>query len=274
METLYNLFKVVENNEIKIIDYDNINWKELFMELFWDILNLDKSKIDDYVFNRLDKNNPIYDFYNSQRDCHIVLKKFGLMLFFVKNKTPELCEIAVKNNHEAINYVDKQTPELCEIICRSSEFRLIENKTYDLCKKAVSITPYNLYSVDPNNITYEEYNELCKIAINKNPITIKFVKKQTLELCKLTIKDYSTTLRYIELDDPNEYLEICKIAIKSNPNELRNVKNINYNIFKELYLVNNKILDCFRTINKNKLIEYMNENNIIEIEKMITSYPY
>jgi hypothetical protein len=40
------------------------------------------------------------------------VKQYGLSLYYVKNKSDEICLAAVKNNPYAIKYVDKPTDEI------------------------------------------------------------------------------------------------------------------------------------------------------------------
>jgi len=59
-------------------------------------------------------------------------------------QTSELCCIAVRNTAWALEYIREQTPEMCEIAVQFHPYEamyLIENLTYELCKKAFLIRP-------------------------------------------------------------------------------------------------------------------------------------
>jgi hypothetical protein len=52
--------------------------------------------------------------------------------------------------------------------------------------------------------------EFCKLAIEKNPHILQYIKNQTDELCRMAIEKNQYTLQYIK----NQTDELCKFAIK------------------------------------------------------------
>ncbi|MBS0626747.1 MAG: DUF4116 domain-containing protein [Verrucomicrobia bacterium] len=60
--------------------------------------------------------------------CKIAVKQNGWALQFVKEQTPELCKLAVQQNGMALQFVKEQTPELCEITVKNDcmAFRFVK----------------------------------------------------------------------------------------------------------------------------------------------------
>jgi hypothetical protein len=129
----------------------------------------------------------------------------GRALKYVKNKTNDLCMIAVEQNGMALKYVETQTEELCRlaVINCGSALQYVKNQTYDICLNAVKNDGYALEFVE------NQTEEICIAAVRNIGIMLQFVKNQTNEINKAAIMSDSHALKYVE--KKTDYL--CKLAI-------------------------------------------------------------
>jgi len=117
---------------------------------------------------------------------------------------------------------------------------------YERCKNAVEDSGYSLEYISAENQT----EEICKIAIKTNPLSIEFVKNQTPELCKYALSISADAMEFIKPENrtediclyavtrhsrnlkyvKNQTLEMCKIAVENNYN---NIKYVNENLKSE-----------------------------------------
>jgi hypothetical protein len=143
----------------------------------------------------------------------------------------EMCKLAVVNNGLALEYVDsannmsdKQYLEMCKLAVqtngRALEYVPKKHKTFEMCKLAVKNDGNTLFDIinsrEYNEITPEEYLEICKIAVQTNGRALKYVPddKKTLEICKIAV--YGDGFALTDVPDNKKTLEICKIAVQND----------------------------------------------------------
>jgi hypothetical protein len=91
-------------------------------------------------------------------------------------------------------------------------------KKYDNIFDAIKSNPYKLIFIDPQ---IENYEEICKLAVQQNGNALAYVKNQTDEICKLAVKQDAYAFRYVK----EQTDEICKLAVQQKPYALEYVKN-------------------------------------------------
>lgn len=129
-----------------------------------------------------------------------LLKQDGWLLKYVKNKTPELCLIAVAENGNAIRFVDNPTFELCMLAvqtghCCSVIFDIPEkHKTPELLLEAVK------HDCDCIEFIEDPTTEIALEAVKKNGKALHFIKNQTPEMWKYAIAESIDNLYYINSD--------------------------------------------------------------------------
>ena len=102
-----------------------------------------------------------FELYDNTEFCNPYLKSivehFGWTLYYVKNKTPEICEIAVKTNGIALEYIEPQ------------------NQTLEICRLAVIQNGYALKFV------LEQYQtpEICDIALRQSQHLSQYIKNKS-----------------------------------------------------------------------------------------------
>lgn len=149
-----------------------------------------------------------------------ILSKNGFLLRLIKNKTLELCHIAIKDHGLALFYVPKEiiNEDLCYKAVYSNSLALsyvpkeIINK--ELCKIAVEDNGLALEYVPKKFID----KELCKIAIKNNPKSLKYIDDDILdnELIVLAVKKDGLCLSFLVPLDIKMWNEICDIAYQQN----------------------------------------------------------
>jgi hypothetical protein len=91
-------------------------------------------------------------------------------------------------------------------------------QNYDNIFDAIESNPYKLIFIDPQ---IENYEEICKFAVQKDGHVLRYVKEQTDEICKLAVQQNGNALHWIK----EQTEEICKLAIKQNCFSLQYIKN-------------------------------------------------
>jgi hypothetical protein len=104
---------------------------------------------------------------------------------------------------------------LIERHCFFGDFAKIINQTEELCIIAVSKNPFVLWYVK------NQTEDICKIAVYRNYEMLEYVENQTEEICKSAVQVNGLTLRHVK----NQTDEICKLAVQNDGNALYYVKN-------------------------------------------------
>jgi len=118
---------------------------------------------------------------------------------------------------------------------------IFKDQTPELCLEAVQQKYYTQHGLQN---TLNKTNELCKAAVEKDGMTLKYVKHQNDELCIIAVKQNGLALQYVK----NKNYNICLEAIKQNPMALQyiNINDDNDDNYR-LYLENYK---NFKNINE------------------------
>ena len=181
------------------------------------------------------------------------IRKNGMLLKNVLNKTEELCLIAVKQNGDAIIYIKNPTEDifLAAVKQKGVVLKYIkpDNQTDKICMAALHQNALAL-----KYIKYQT-KEMIKTAIMKNPVAVTMINKPSkdlyYELVNLNIYTFKyLDIKYIDHEFVNSVWEkyvkkdglelqfctiqtekICEIAIDQNPNA---VQYINKDIFTKL----------------------------------------
>ena len=127
---------------------------------------------------------------------------------------------------ETYNFIEENLQEqIIELIKNDCFFIGLlreEEQTEELCKMAVQQNGLSLQCVK------KQTEELCKLAVQKNGLALEYVKNQTEEICKLAVQQNGLALRHVkELTD-----ELCKLAVQQDGHLLIFVKELNIELCK------------------------------------------
>jgi hypothetical protein len=206
------------------------------------IMILEKIKIEDSKY------------WNDYQFCKEVVIKYGL-LKYVKNKTPELCLLAVQKDGDNLLYVEDQTDEIClEAVKQNGmALRYVINKTYEICLEAVKQNGTALLYID------DQTEEMCLTAVTTNGTSLKYVKNQTNEICIAAIHQWNNAYRDIK----NPTYEITTFAVTQCgiyvPNECTDEKLLKLAIKTSPYMYSSVIpqVECVNI--NDKVIRYIEE---------------
>ena len=98
-----------------------------------------------------------------------------------------------------------------------NDFNLPDTSTYDKCKALINKNPFNIIFISDEMLS----DELCKLAVRKNGLSLEYVDNQTEEICKLAVQQDGYSLENVI----HQTDEICKLAVQQNGLSLRGVKN-------------------------------------------------
>ena len=130
-----------------------------------------------------------------------IIPKDGEALEYVKNQTPEICELAIQQCGWALKYVK---PNLL---------------TYKLCKIAVKQNGWALKHIEqPSDVlSRAQIEKLCKLAVKQNGYALEYVKEQTNELCILAVQQNGHALGYVKKQfKTDEMCKLCRHSLKNN----------------------------------------------------------
>jgi hypothetical protein len=189
---------------------------------------------------------------NLSEDIYIkALELNGQLLMYFPNQTEKMCLTAVKRNSNAFKYVKEQTYDICEMAIKLNPYHIekVKKELIDqtLCEKAVKLNGnvlscideqyhnYDLYNlaieteslsiskmiINDTIINKNQYNELCEKVIKKDPIALRFIKKEyhNYDLYNLAITINPSSIQY--MCDPS--IDLCMRAIKSDPSLLKHI---------------------------------------------------
>jgi len=141
--------------------------------------------------------------------CRLAVKDNGYALQYVINQTDEICELAVKRYGLALEFVKNQTETICRLAVEQTGLALqfVINPTYELCVIAIDCCGTALRYVDNTTgyLSDSMMNELYKMAIKRNGLTIQYVNHQTEELCIMAVKQDRDAVNFVN----PEFRRVC-----------------------------------------------------------------
>lgn len=147
--------------------------------------------------------------------CHIAVNLDGCSIRYVKEQTEDLCIDACYNHPCAIYYIKNQTPAICRaaIIKHSINLRDVKQQTEELCILAVENDPTTLYYVKDKTFNVcmtalKKYGraiqwipnpsfEFCKIAVESDYTAIAYFT-QTEEICRIAFNKNPNAVLYMK----------------------------------------------------------------------------
>jgi len=175
------------------------------------------------------------------------------------------------------------------LIKRSTYFKHIQNPTFELCQFAVNLNPYNIQYINKNITGYDELFKLavekepfCVIfsfnrdnlneLLNKNGLIIHLIYNPNEEQIYRAIKQNGMAIKIVK--NPNE--ELCNLAIQSNPMSIKYIKHpsnelcmkaieLNYYSIKYIkYPTNDMYINVLK---RNGVLIFLIKNKTLELWK-------
>lgn len=177
---------------------------------------------------------PIEDFWlwKNQKLCSKYVSESPEILQFIDNQTDEMCRRAVKKKSCVIAWVINQTDELCRLALSDSErkehiLKSIKNPTFELCKYAVSIVPWEIAFIKKwDDFSKNQKKELIMTAMFKDPSIASFIETDMPDdFYEEIVGKYPVSIRYIEQNN-----KLCMIAVEIDGNLIRYVKDQTFNV--------------------------------------------
>jgi hypothetical protein len=163
--------------------------------------------------NRLSIKN--LDMWDDYEFCKKLVKTDPCNIRYVKNKSHEICKLAVESNAYAIDYLNQkcQTDEICMLAIKTylNSFVNIRNKTLELCNYVLVRDGLLLRYIK------NQTEEMCELAIKNNPSAFEFVKNKTPKLCNMAISKDGNLIRFVKIQTQ----EICQIAVRQNKDSIQ-----------------------------------------------------
>lgn len=149
-------------------------------------------------------------FLKTLRQCHALnlyaIHINALTIKYIKNQTPDLCNLAIAYNPECIKYIKNQD-EYCSLVMDKAPnfFKYINNPTYAMCLKAGKYNGLLLYYIKYQTL------ELCKLAVENNIFAFQYVNEKIQNDLSMYVlnKDY-TMIKYFKKPEEHHYLEVYK----------------------------------------------------------------
>ena len=199
-------------NEIQFMDEADNKVSLNYIEKHWNVLEPICLWLNDL---RL-----VPDKFRTPELCELAVKQNGLALEYVPENiiNKELCEIAVQKDGRSLEFIPEKlrTPELCELAVKQdgSSLRFIQQKqrTIELCQIAIASNGSSLQYV-PNKYITEEFYEL---AVKQNGDALVGIPEEfrTKELCELAVKQNGEALFYVPYELRTK--ELCEMAVKQS----------------------------------------------------------
>ena len=169
------------------------------------------------------------DKFRTPELCELAVKQNGLALEYVPENiiNKELCEIAVQKDGRSLEFIPEKlrTPELCELAVKQdgSSLRFIQQKqrTIELCQIAIASNGSSLQYVPEKLIT----KELCELAVKQNGASLNVVSYflRTKELCEMAVKQ--SIYAIMSVPEKLKTLELCEMAVKQDKDAFKYIPN-------------------------------------------------
>lgn len=230
------LSKMIKSIDTKIKKIHHINATETDkIIIFNDGKDVIQYGFDDIVFEQE------FLVWDSKELTEKLLSCNGDLLKFVppENITKKCCEIAIKSNGLSLEFVpdDFRTVELYKLALLQNglaiKFINMNSIEGDDSKKIIKILIKT--ALQSNGMAleyipdYYKVNSVFEIALFENGNAIQFIpeSKQTLALCKRAIFTSPESLKYIKIQN----IELCKLAITRDYNTIEYIQDPKLRIF-------------------------------------------
>ena len=164
-------------------------------------------------------------YFCDKSKCHLFWKSYGTKLALItipNDATVYVEKDKFKSNKiiitDILDFTDVPDDFWLIIFNHSCiAFEYIKNQTEELCVLAINKNPWLIASVHDQFLT----EELCKLAVNISGIVLQLIKNQTKDICTLAVKQHGMALKYVQ----NQFLtkDICFLAVKQDIRSLQYV---------------------------------------------------
>ena len=151
----------------------------------------------------------------------------------------ELCQIAVEKNNEALKYIDY-------FHITSSDLKVPANtdifgdNVVTIVTDVTDVTDVTQDTFISKHGTVSTYEKLCRDALKKDPLALRFINLQTLDMCLTAVNINGNALEYVKGQTVSNYIEIAHAAVKENGDSIRFINTNNFlskEAYKEIALV-------------------------------------
>ena len=150
-----------------------------------------------------------YNYYN-YHNYNVTKMNINIDKLHYQNDILELAKIAVKQNPYMIQFIFETFGDIIQINDKYEIYKLAIKENCNILKYISNIDNYN------NDI------ELCKTLITVNGLSLKYIEKQTFELCHLAVKQNGNSLEFVKPELMTK--ELCHLAVQQNGDALEFVK--------------------------------------------------
>lgn len=157
--------------------------------------------------------------------CVYAVKISPLALKYIENQTRRVC-LAALERPRALAFIRDKTPEYCEIAVRADPNMIgyVPKPTYEMFDNIIKAKCSALIYLHRSPLSYKEKLELQYKAVKAQAYNIRHIIKPYREVILYAVKKTPHALAYVKPEDQDE--EICKIAVSNDPYAIRFVNNI------------------------------------------------
>lgn len=136
--------------------------------------------------------------YQSREMSLEMVRRNGLALKYVKNKTPEVCLDAVLNCGDALKFVDS------------------DQQTTLIVKKALLYRYLKYEGIINSALKYviDQTDEICELSLVVDGRTLKFIRNPTDKLRRMAVESDGRALKYVDIEHKTP--ELKRLALKSH----------------------------------------------------------
>ena len=150
-----------------------------------------------------------YNYYN-YHNYNVTKMNINIDKLHYQNDILELAKIAVNQNPYMIQFIFETFGDIIQINDKYEIYKLAIKENCNILKYISNIDNYN------NDI------ELCKTLITVNGLSLKYIDKQTFELCYLAVKQNGNALEFVKPELMTK--ELCHLSVQQNGDALEFVK--------------------------------------------------
>ena len=196
--------------------------------------------------------NDLRDLKKKNKGIHELLELFSHDDFL--SHGVEVVKMIENPSDEIVEYVVKEKPDL---------ILNIKNPSDKAVRLAVTQKP-ELIEFLPQT------EELCLIAVNRNPLTLRFVKEQTEEICLVALNSVlgvwgKDVFKYIQVRTQR----VCEAAVRTNPTTIKEMKDQSEAFYNSMIKANWRVIEYIENATSEQcLLAYEQDERALDYFKL------
>ena len=192
------IYDHIDKNHRNVTDYNSsyAHYYEMVESRLISIRDIPERFLTEDMIKLLIEIDPVSKVYfmeQTEEECIQAIKSTPRAIFYLKNPTREMYEIAVKCEWGIILCAPRQDHELCLALVKMNGnlLRYITDKTEDICLVALETNAQALQYIE------NQTEELCLLAVKRDGMALEFVHRQSAKICTTAVAQNKKAVKFV-----------------------------------------------------------------------------